>query len=286
MAGELITAPGQIEWDGMVFGRGYEGPGVYFDPGTISGLEDLPNMRGANIERARSHGALLGPQYAGEVSITIQFRIVGSAYIPEQIAALERMTALRQDEQPLAWDFGAGPRMRYCRVTRRSLPIDPMRHRGGTAAATVQWVATDPRIYGTTQRQAFTGPGMTIGGHGFPHGFPHGFGIATSGTVAVTNDGNTAAPWSATLTGPLTSPRLRLLDLDGELALSGFELAEGQTLELDSLNRTVLLDGTASRYGSLTSRDWFDIPAGGATIGFSASSGTGTLSMAWRDTWL
>jgi hypothetical protein len=286
MAGELISAPGQLEWDGMLFGDGYDGPGIYFERETIDGLEDMPNMRGANIERARDHGALLGPHYAGEVAITVNFRLVGAPYIPEQIAALERACMFRQDEQPLAWDFGAGPRMRYCRVARRSLPVDIVRRRGGTAVAVVQWVATDPRIYGTTLHTASTGPGVTIGGMGFPHGFPHGMGETTSGTAYLSNAGTVGAPWTATIVGPVASPRLRLLDMDGELAMDGFSLGVGDTLTFDSLERTVLLNGTASRYGALTVRDWFDIPPGGSSLAFMASSGSGSLSLAWRSTWL
>lgn len=286
MAGELIERPGQMEWSGLVFGGTYDGPGIYFDQTSIDGLEDMPPLRSGNQTRARAHGALAGPLNAGEVTVTAQFRIVGAAYIPEQVQAVERAFTVRDDEQPLAWDFGSGPRFRWARVHRRSMPVDPMRRRGGTAALTVQWVATDPRIYGTTERFVSTGPGETIGGLEFPHGFPHGFGETTSGTVALVNEGSSGAPWTATITGPVSSPRIRLLDMDGELAFDGFELEAGDTLTLDSLDRTVLLNGTANRYGALTVRDWFDIPAGDSSLAFIASSGSGSLSLAWHDTWL
>ena len=283
MAGDLITEDWMMEFAGYAIG-GVEPVSII----EVTGLEDLPSVEQSDIALGRAHGLLAGPMFGRGRTITLVGEIEqgSAASFREAVDAFRSATSLRSDEQALAFRIGMDdPRMVYARVVRRTVPNDQAFSYGlGTVG--VQWVATDPRIYSTTLQSASTTPGSSIGGLSFPHGFPHGFGTATSGTLEVTNDGNAGAPWTATLTGPLSSPRIRLLGLDGELAFSGFDLAAGQTLTLDSLNRSVLLEGTASRYGSLSVRDWFEFPPGGATVGFSASSGAGSLSMTWRDTWL
>jgi len=283
MAGELISAAGQIEWNGLLFG----GPTAdYHFGGDVEGLADIPDVERGDQPRARAHGLVRGPIVSRERYITVQLRFIGVAYLAEKIAALNAATTLANSESPLVWDFGDGARRSNVRIIRRSIPTVPMDMIQGVADATLQFVATDPRIYGNTEQSGSTSPGSVTGGLSFPHGFPHGFGTATAGTIQVDNNGTIPAPWTATLTGPLVSPRVTTLDGEGNLHFNGFTLADGETLEIGSLNRTVLLGGTASRYNALTTRTWFDLPVGPSSVQLSAASGTGSLELRWRDTYL
>lgn len=282
-AGDLISDDWQFELRDYLFGSG-QPVGVV----SVQGLEDLPEVRVADVARARAHGSVPGPQHTGDrvILIEVDAARTTTGTLRDTVNAWAAATALGDVEVPLVWQLpGTGKRRAMVRVRRRELPVD-RRFGYGFARGRIQLVATDPRVYDNTESVGSTAVGAVTGGLGFPHGFPHGFGTATAGTIDVTNGGNTPAPWTATLVGPLTHPRITLVDGDGDLELGAFTLAAGDTLELDSLNRTVLLNGTASRYGELTRRSWFDLPVGDPIIQLTASSGTGTLEVRWRSAWL
>lgn len=252
----------------------------------LDGVETLPAITSGNIARGRAHGSVAGPLFAGDRIITVEVTMHGSD-MREQVDELAAATALNSNEQPLVWALRGLEQLRRAnaRVIGRALPID-RDYAAGRARAVLQFEATDPRVYGNTLRSGSTGVGAVSGGLELPHGFPHGFGLAEAGTITTSNGGTFPAPWAATLNGPLTSPRITLVGTDGELRLDGFVLADGDTLELDSRRRTVMLNGTASRAGSLTTRAWFDLPVGSGAVQLTAGAGTGTLDLEWRDAWL
>ncbi|MGY6501648.1 MAG: phage distal tail protein [Acidimicrobiales bacterium] len=264
------------------------GPGTAIGVVSLTGLEDAPDVIVFDQDKVRGVGRVKAPLGVQGRTPMGRFEISKSSAgsVGDALAALQAATVTTDSEDVLAWKVPGRPaRQIMARAIRRSIPMD-LRFGLGAAEATVQWEASDPRMQALVERSDSTGVGETIGGLGFPHGFPHGFGFATPGTVSIQNDGNFPAPWTATLAGPLSSPRIGLVGNNGELALNGFTLPAGQTLEFDSRDRTVLLNGTASRYGSLTTRRWFDLPVGSSLVQLSASAGDGSLTVRWRDTWI
>lgn len=242
--------------------------------------------RSGDIERGRAHGAVAGPLFLSPRTITVALRIKGTPEVVEaEVSALERACTISSAEMPLTWTMRDVSRQADCRVTNVDLPITS-EYALGVARATLQFVATDPRIYGADQRSGSTGVASVTGGLGFPHGFPHGFGHATPGTIQVVNDGSTLAPWTATLTGPLSGPRISLVGTQGVIAFDGFDLPDGQSLVFDSRDRTILLNGQSSRYGSASLVRWFDLPVGVSLVQLSAAAGSGSLVVRWRDTYL
>lgn len=252
--------------------------GVRSRTGTPTRLGDVP--------RGRAHGSVRGPLTVGDRAILARLRIKGGPDVIEsEVEAIERACAVTSVEMPLTWTIRGVTRVAYCRVTNVDLPVDH-EYALGVARSTLQFVATDPRIYGTTEHSGTTGTASVTGGLSFPHGFPHGFGSATPGTIQVVNEGHVPAPWTATLTGPLSGPRISLVGTVGVLAFDGFDLPAGQTLEIDSAARTILLNGQSSRYGSASLIRWFDLPVGTSQIQLSAAAGEGSLTVRWRDTYL
>ncbi len=273
----------EFTFDGVTFGDGTD-----IDVAEVTGLEDLPDIRRADRPRARAAGRWANPHYPDERIVT--FRLEMAEEDPDALGVLlgqiDSMTVPRDDASPLGFHFDGRPeQVVFARPLRRQIPTD-LRRLFGAAVATVQFVAADPLKYSATETSDSTGVGSVSGGLGFPHGFPHGFGSATAGTIAVQNDGTVDAPWTATLDGPLTSPSITLVGTTGALALNGFSLAAGESLEIDSAERTVMLNGTASRYSSLTSRTWFDLPPGASLVQLGAAAGTGTLTLRYRSAWL
>jgi phage-related protein len=63
-------------------------------------------------------------------------------------------------------------------------------------------------------------------------------------------------------------------------------IAAGDYLLVDSNARTVLLNGTASRYSTLVQPNWFDLsPLTSNTIRFNGASGAGTMTFSYRNAW-
>lgn len=251
----------------------------------LDGVESMRGVRSGNVPRGRAHGAIPGPQFLDERVITAEIVLSGT---PTEIrTATDEMASAMPTldvEQPLVWVLpGMSARRVSARVAERDLPVT-IDYLISMGVAVVQFVATDPRIYADAVQTASTGPGSATGGLSFPFSFPFSFGTTTTGTLAVSNGGNTLAPWTATLVGPLTSPSISLVGTTGQVAWNGLVLTAGQTLEIDSLARTSKLNGTADRFP--TARSWFGLPPGDSTVQLQATAGDGTLTLTHRDTWL
>jgi phage-related protein len=152
----------------------------------------------------------------------------------------------------------------------------------------VRFEATDPWIYSNTEKSVTASPGTTTGGLHFPLDFPLVFGVGSSGgSGSATNAGTAPAPWTATITGSTPNPKITHVESGKWLELSGLTVEVGQTLEFDSKQRSILLNGTASRRGLLTpASTWFALQPGSNTIQFSSGGvTTGQLTFKWRDTY-
>lgn len=119
--------------------------------------------------------------------------------------------------------------------------------------------------------------------------------IAPVGGMFVTNSGNAPAHWTITLFASMVDPVVTINDQQMIFAQSGgLSLVTGQTLVIDSLARTILLnnDPNESRYDRVNFEDWnWDdllLQPGTNLVrlqgsGFTAFS---ALTICWRDTYL
>ena len=144
--------------------------------------------------------------------------------------------------------------------------------------------AADPARYSTSTQQVqslrYTPGGLFT----IPLTVPIVFGPpGASGFLTINNNGNQDAWPVFRFVGPLVNPTVRLV---GDRAISVvISLAAGQELVIDSKGRTVML-GASSRRGFLSfDSAWFSLPPGSSQLYFSADSGSGTLTVQWRDAW-
>ncbi len=156
--------------------------------------------------------------------------------------------------------------------------------RFGTARARLVFQATDPRLYTASLSSIVLG--LTAGGGmTFPLTFPLTFGAGSDSDGSAMNSGNTEAPWTATIVGPVTTPRLTLGATGEFIELDGVVPA-GSTLVVDSATQSILLDGSPRQsWQTLLSRWWMLAP-GANTIRYRAASGTGSCTFSWRSAWL
>lgn len=261
----------------------------------IEGLVDLPPVRSGDQPLLRRHGSHPGDDFADvrTVLVQVEFYAHDNARLAELVAALQAATAPGADEAPLVFQIpgvaGGSKARLWCRPRRRSLPVDfddGWFHR--VPRGLVEFVATDPALLDNTEQNANTTLPTSAGGLTFPAVFPLLFGaVSTGGAITALNAGSFDADCTFRIDGPCDNPRIESITAGRTLAWNG-SLALGEFLVLDTKSRTVLLNGTASRYWQLdTSSRWFTLAPGDNEITFRATTpSAATLNMVWRSTWL
>jgi hypothetical protein len=121
----------------------------------------------------------------------------------------------------------------------------------------------------------------------FPVAFPGGTPGADSGIVH--NAGSAAAPWTATIEGPATALRLENVTHGTALQLFPMALGPGETMILDSYERSVTVGGDR-RYDVAVvgnGSDWWDIPPGDSHLRMIAAGAStpAQVSIAYADTY-
>jgi fibronectin type 3 domain-containing protein len=271
-----------------------DGPVTLLAPGTrgVSNAEGFAGMatRVITTVRAGRHGSVNRTRHRQDRQISWEGTLQGGGdpdrawWEYQQIA---RALASAQDEdRELHYTLGQDlPLFARVRLEELSAPIQV----GPNAikyAATVR--AQDPRGYSTIEQIAQTGPLFReddpVGTAVFPLIFPFTFAQLTTGTLAVYNDGTVGTPPIIELDGYLLNPVVQLADR--RLVFAG-EIAEGDTLTIDTDKRTVVLNGTANRRGLLDSVQsrWFELPPYPAVIELlpEAFAGAGGLRVRFRD---
>lgn len=282
--GDLITQDYEMEFAGLLMG----GDTVYGIV-QIDGLLDIPKVSTGDRERLRRHGLMPGDDWLQGRAVSVAVEI----YDPTDtaIAAFTEATAPGGDEVMLAFQFpgvaGGEKAGIFCRPRRRKLVMDEEFYYGFPEAV-VEWQATDPRIYSVVENNEVAGLPSGSPGAAFNMTFDLGFGgVSETGNLTITNDGNFATPWRAVIDGPVTNPSIENVDT-GETISVTLVVGSGDELVIDSETRTIMLNGTASRYSSLDAgSNWWDMAPGNNTIKFRAATFTAsTLTLTWRDAWI
>jgi hypothetical protein len=119
----------------------------------------------------------------------------------------------------------------------------------------VQWVAPDGIIESTTltSETASATPEVEPG-RSYDRSYDLSYPASSPiGSVTIDNTGNVSVYPELLLYGPATDPRIENITGGGALVFTGLTLGEGDYLEIDTRQRTILLNGlpTANRYSFL-----------------------------------
>src|SRR5687767_6925534 len=186
------------------------GAGTSYKVRQVDGL-DLPSVRSSDDDRPQDHGRFAGHDLLGGREVVLELEIVAASHaaLEAAVAALRAATVPQESELPLSFQLiGQGNRRVNCRPRRVRYPIDT-RYALHSPRATVQLVATDPRIYDDTLTSQSVGLPTAEGGMTFPATFPLTFGtVSSGGTIAAVNAGNFPTRPVATITGPVDNPRI------------------------------------------------------------------------------
>lgn len=149
----------------------------------------------------------------------------------------------------------------------------------GFARALVSWETIDPLLYDSASQSVTVSVGGTSGGVDTPLVTPLvTTGSGSTGDATITNTGTASAPWTAYVSGPVTTPRLIL---GGQTVEILGDIPAGSVLTVDSATTSVRLDGAPRPWVSFGST-WWEIPPGTSTFSFRAAAGTGSAQLVWR----
>lgn len=270
----------------------------------VDGLGALANVRNGDVSRLRDHGELIGLDVYGGRDVTIDFEAEDAGQsVQSTLSALAAATTVGlTTEQPLWFQLPNYPLLAVlARVRKRALPWDVGYQIGKVAVGSMQFHATDPRIY-SAGKSATVGLPTPNSGMTFPATFPLTFGSTTPGGVTVTNNGNTEMRPQLVITGPVTNPAVSNGSISGSPTLtfsnpsqSGYTVAAGDQLVVDLDTHSILYyvggvsSGTApaSRgswlaYGST----WWNLQPGANLVQFNSQdsvSVAGTVTVDYAD---
>ena len=282
-----VTADWQLAYNGLDLGDT-----TSFDLVDIEGL-GIPAVNGADLELIGRDGLHPGVDRLGGRFFELSFEVDDA---PTNLAAFGAAFAPVDpegdpSELPLVFQIpgvaGGGIRRILCRTRAAATPIGLQRNRSDIAEVIVPLAATDPRIYAETESSDSTGLPAGSNGLTWPLTWPLVWGVTTSGALVLNNAGNFRTSPVLKIDGPVTNPRIANLTRDKAFEIT-IVVASGDHLLVDMAARTVLLNGTANRYGNIkTGSEWWSLAAGNNNVTFQAfTTGSATLTVTWRSAWI
>jgi hypothetical protein len=286
--GDLISADWQMQIGDLLLGDG-----TSYNLTKIEGLADLPPIRSGDRDRLRRHGNYPGDDFLDGRSVVVTLDIAADDedHLATLMDELSVALAPTTDEHAVCFKVpgvagGATTRLN-ARVRRKSLPLT-MAYKYLLPQAVVEFYATDPRLYVNELHSASVTLASGGGGMTFPATFPLSFGgLPTGGRTNATNQGTFGSYPRFYLHGPLVNPRIAN-ETTGETIGLDITIAQGDYLLVDTETRSVLANGTASRYSNLTvDNEWFDLEPGDNDLRLRAATATaGYLIAEWRSAYV
>jgi hypothetical protein len=255
---------------------------------TQDGLEDLPPLRRTDAPRGQAVGWFSGPAFADARTVTLQFLLRGFDDGTLQTNIATFLAATVPQDAPLPLSLLCSTRVLFAKVNKRTNPYDRERFQG-FPRPTVEFLCPDPRLYSATVNLLRGGLATVSGGLTFPATMPATFpGGAPGAPLQATNAGDTDAGCVAVISGPVDFPKLTN-GRTGESILLNLSLASSDTLTIDTDQRTVLLNGSASRRAALDpSSRWWQLKPGANPILYTANTTAvgSTVLLSWRSAWI
>lgn len=287
--GDLVSQNWQMEYRETLLGEGSP-----FALVQVEGLLDLPALQTADRLRLRRHGQTPGDDWAQSRSVVFQLEVDAedTTELNSAMSTLLDITRPGDPESPLTVQIpgvaGGGKRRLNVRPRRRQVPIN-LDFFYGLPIATVEMVATDPRIYDATAWRLQTALPSGTGGLSFAATSPLYYEASSeTGDVEAENEGTFPVSPVMRIDGPVTNPSITHLEKGYTLDFT-ITLGTGDYLLIDAESRSVLLNGSSNRYSTLSSTSqWWDLDPGANTIRFRSDANTeaAVLTAYYRSAWL
>ena len=261
-----------------------------------------PEVREVVTPRALSDGSIDTTYYLGKRPVTVTLRFDQTKLATQNLIDLVTPFLSPRYRPQIVWTVQqSGP---WCPGPAASVEtIRSLRVRGVDGPLVVdapkyltmalQWIAQDPYTTGLNQSCAVALiTGSEEFGRTYDLTFDRDYPYSPQyGVTTFTPKGNAPMDWVATITSELTDPSLLINDVS--IDFSGVTLLPGQTIIIDTLERTILLNGdpNSSLHGQTNFQDWtwdeIRLTPGENQIRLQAPSYTGSPSftLCWYDKW-
>lgn len=256
----------------------------------VAGL-DSPDIRESADDLVQQDGGIHGSFYYSRRPITLTGILLNPASATDRNTRQNKLSqasnAMRGDGR-LSWTLEDGTAQQV--GVRRQQPLRV----NGTWQKTFQLglVAADPRIYsaGLHTSTVVTAASPTTAGRAYSKTYNMAYAsIAPLGQLLVTNLGNMLTYPVLRVYGPGNNPKIYNFTTGQVIALT-YALGAGDWLTIDTLNRTVLLNDSASRYGAVDffGTAWWGLVPGvnDLRIAYDTYIAGSSLRVDWRDAWL
>lgn len=246
-----------------------------------------PDVKVSVKEKGAYHGADLGNYSYGKRGFSIEGRIIGdstSDYASKR-RALEQALDLFDGLQTVTIATKDSLSLQVDAIITAAID---MPYEAGQAIMSnfrIELTAPYPFIKGATENTE-TVPVHTGGGAEIPADLPLEIGEGGTGDTTVTNDGNAKAFPIIKIYGAIENPSISNITRGESLGLTYTLNSTTDYIEIDTYNRTVLLNGTTNIRQYLTGDFWV-LDAGANTIRLSAASvAAGYAEVVYRDSYL
>lgn len=268
------------------------------DPNNVGMLTEItgfdsPDVRENADDLVQMDGGIHGDFFYGRRPITMTGKITSFGGNTAQrnllMTRLMQATNAMRNDAFLQWTPDGSVSQQFIGLRRQQ----PLRiTEGWIKQFQISMVAADPRIYSTVlhQQSVTSDTAGASGGFSLPLSFNISFGPAVvTGQTFVENQGNAETFPVYTITGPGTNPSVYNATTGKALSFI-YSLGAGESLIVDTLNRTVLLNNSASRYSALdfASSTWGGLVPGinDVRLQFFSSGAGANIRVDYRDAWL
>jgi len=268
----------QFQFGSFLFG----GAGSPFQIIDVEGLAGLPDLRSQDDNRGFNDGMFSGRDfYAGRTLIMTVHVFGGNGNNAQQNLALfqNALNPQQQGTTPLNFQLSASDTQKVisARVRARKVLIDP-EYTYGYIRTQIHLFCPDPRYYDATPSSLSLSP-QVMGGRTYNRTYnltypaynPTSSGVVTNGGWATTYP-------TITIVGPITNPVITNVGTGQSLTVAT-TMASTDTLVLDLLNKTVLLNGSTARNLLTTTSHWFGVAPGSTPINFNGNNGSYTAGV-------
>lgn len=258
----------------------------FVDVDKVAGIDSAPYR-----ETIRDHEGSDGSFIDAEFETGRDLSVEGTAYgvvgnIETYLDSLKANFAPVQTPIPFYMKLpGVVQRVIFVKPRGVRYDLDSAQRTGVTPIQFLMY-AEDPRIYDDALvNVVIPFGGLATTGFAFSFGFNLSFGatVPPAGSNIV-NNGNRPTPAILTIAGPVVNPVI-INDTDSKTLPFNITLGGGDSLAIDLANHTVTLNGTTNMRAALQSMDWFLFNPGTTFVRFGGASGSGTLTVSYRNAW-
>lgn len=273
----------EFSYNGLTFGGATDFPLL-----NIEGL-DPPDSRLDSVVRMASHGSYVFAQFLEERHVIIEGEVVGipGSDLATKVELLNKAFQPQVVALPLSFLLPGEEQKRVnCVPIRRNMNHD-LGYNIGQGRWTIELVAEDPRIYEDSLNSLSTNVAVSAGVD-FDIDFDFNFGGGSGGSVLCTNSGFFPSLPIIRFLGPCTTPRAININTGEEIRLNTTIVA-GDFIDVNFMDRTILLNGATSRYSSLDSLSrWWSLNTGTTEVKFvaTATDSNTLMTVSWRSAWL